>query len=62
MDGPFTELVGLNRLGLGHNHIKSISKQAFSGLTEIRQLLLADNAITSIQSNAFEDMSSLQVL
>lgn len=59
MDGAFTGLVKLKRLGLNSNRIKSISKRAFSGLDQLHKLHLADNNISSIQSNAFSPLTDL---
>ena len=59
MDGAFTGLIKLKRLGLNSNRIKSISKRAFSGLGQLHKLHLDDNNMSSIQSNAFNPLTNL---
>lgn len=52
-NGAFVPLTQLMKLGLAHNQIKSINKNAFKGLSQIKEIDLTGNNITSIQENAF---------
>lgn len=62
MNGTFNELKSLEKLSLENNKIKSIAKNAFSGLTHVTTLNLLHNAISTIQSNAFETMVQMTSL
>ena len=62
MNGAFSGLQSLSRLGLDSNRIKSIAKRAFYGLDGLKQLHLTDNAISYIESNAFVMLKELQEL
>ncbi|KAJ8665425.1 hypothetical protein QAD02_007087, partial [Eretmocerus hayati] len=56
--GIFVPLMQLKKLGMAHNQIKSINKNAFNGLSQVTELDLIGNNITSIQENAFSSMAS----
>lgn len=62
MNGTFNELKNLQVLGLENNKIKTIAKNAFTGLTKVKTLNLLHNDISSIQSNALETMVELEAL
>jgi len=50
----FKALKDLRELGLSGNAIKSVGKNALTGLRSLQQLDLADNVISTIQENPFE--------
>ena len=56
--GIFVPLRNLQKLGIAYNQIKSIHKNAFTGLQQVSELDLIGNNITSIQENAFSPMAS----
>lgn len=56
--GTFLSLTQLQKLGIAHNQIKSIHKNAFNGLTQLTELDLTGNNVTSIQENAFSPMAA----
>ena len=62
MDGAFSGLDRLVRLGLNGNRFKSVAKQAFSGLHNLKYLSMLDNSIASILENAFKPLQFLQDL
>ncbi|XP_011876222.1 PREDICTED: leucine-rich repeats and immunoglobulin-like domains protein 3 [Vollenhovia emeryi] len=62
INGAFSPLSQLWKLGLAHNRIKSINQNAFTGLSHLVELDLIGNNITSIQENAFLSMSNLSKL
>ena len=55
----FDPLGQLWKLGLAYNDIKSVHKDAFTGLSSVTELDLSGNNVTSIQENAFASMTSL---
>jgi Leucine-rich repeat (LRR) protein len=55
--GIFVPLTQLQKLGIAHNQIKSINKNAFVGLSQVTELDLTGNNVTSIQENAFSSMT-----
>ncbi|XP_051173855.1 leucine-rich repeats and immunoglobulin-like domains protein 3 [Leptopilina boulardi] len=57
--GAFVPLTQLMKLGLAHNQIKSINKNAFKGLSQVTEIDLLGNNITSIQENAFSPTPNL---
>lgn len=59
VNGAFTPLVNLKKLGLTGNRIKSINKNAFVGLVRLTELDLTGNEITTIPDNAFSSMPNL---
>nr|XP_012136440.1 PREDICTED: leucine-rich repeats and immunoglobulin-like domains protein 3 isoform X2 [Megachile rotundata] len=59
INGVFDPLRQLWKLGLAHNDIKSVNKDAFRGLSSVTELDLSGNDVTSIQENAFASMTSL---
>ena len=62
INGAFVPLARLVKLGLAHNQIKSINKNAFNGLSQVTEVDLTGNNITSIQKNAFQSMPNLETL
>ncbi|XP_021350944.1 leucine-rich repeats and immunoglobulin-like domains protein 2 [Mizuhopecten yessoensis] len=62
MNGAFTGLTALTKLGLENNKIKSIAQNAFSGLSQVVRLNLLNNPITSIQRDALRVMTQLSQL
>lgn len=61
MQGAFTGLKRLTKLGLAGNLITSISEKAFDGLDNLLELDLSGNAIRTIHSNALSMMPQLRV-
>ncbi|KAI4499510.1 hypothetical protein M0802_005406 [Mischocyttarus mexicanus] len=61
-NGAFSPLNNLWKLGLAHNKIKSVNRNAFVGLSRIIELDLSGNNVTSIQENAFIPMPDLKIL
>ncbi|XP_043503769.1 leucine-rich repeats and immunoglobulin-like domains protein 3 [Polistes fuscatus] len=61
-NGAFSPLSNLWKLGLAHNKIKSVNRNAFIGLSHVTELDLSGNDITSIQENAFITMPDLKTL
>ena len=53
LTGAFSGLASLTRLGLAHNHIRSVAARAFNSLEALRQLHLEDNPLTAIHADAF---------
>ncbi|KAL2724374.1 leucine-rich repeats and immunoglobulin-like domains protein 3 isoform X1 [Vespula squamosa] len=62
INGAFGPLSNLWKLGLAHNKIKSVNRNAFIGLSRVTELDLSGNNITSIQENAFNTMPDLKKL
>ncbi|XP_016359523.1 leucine-rich repeat and immunoglobulin-like domain-containing nogo receptor-interacting protein 4a [Sinocyclocheilus anshuiensis] len=49
-------------LNLTGNHLKTLSRRQFSGLTQLRELDLSDNELTGIEVEAFASLQNLLVL
>ena len=60
--GVFDSLTSLVNLQLAHNHIRSVSRRLFAGLSRLRHLNLDGNEISEIHVAAFEAMSDLRDL
>ncbi|XP_045482128.1 leucine-rich repeats and immunoglobulin-like domains protein 3 [Harmonia axyridis] len=58
-NGIFHNLTKLTKFHIAHNGIKSVNKNAFSGLHSLVSLDLTNNNITSIQDNAFAEIPHL---
>ncbi|KAL4622518.1 leucine-rich repeat-containing protein 38-like [Arapaima gigas] len=61
--GTFGESRSLIKLRLGNNpHLSMVSKDAFLGLTSLRELELEQNALSSLQVGALSQLPSLRVV
>lgn len=61
--GTFGESRSLIKLRLGNNpHLNMVGKDAFTGLTSLRELELEKNGLTQLDVSVLESLSSLRIL